>query len=93
MKISEIILENPKSKIQVGEAKENTTGAYPFYTSGTNIYRYDEALINGESAYSTDTYVIKTNSKMLTKFLFYILQMQQNHINTFLFKGTGLKHL
>lgn len=111
VKISEIILENPKSKIQVREAKENTTGAYPFYTSGTNIYRYDEALIsgeniylstggsaivqfyNGESAYSTDTYVIKANAKMLTKFLFYILQMQQSYINTFLFKGTGLKHL
>ncbi|WP_371818514.1 N-6 DNA methylase [Campylobacter helveticus] len=111
VKISEIILENPKSKIQVREAKENTTGIYPFYTSGTNIYRYDESLIsgeniylstggnaivqfyNGESAYSTDTYVIKANAKMLTKFLFYILQMQQSYINTFLFKGTGLKHL
>ncbi|MCR2060849.1 N-6 DNA methylase [Campylobacter helveticus] len=111
VKIGEIILENPKSKIQVREAKENTTGIYPFYTSGTNIYRYDESLIsgeniylstggnaivqfyNGESAYSTDTYVIKANAKMLTKFLFYILQMQQNYINTFLFKGTGLKHL
>ena len=112
VKLGEIILENPKSKIQVREAKENTTGAYPFYTSGVNIYRYDEALTsgeniylstggnalvqfyNGESAYSTDTYAIKADSKkMLTKFLFYILQMQQGYINQFLFKGSGLKHL
>nr|WP_258437881.1 N-6 DNA methylase [Helicobacter sp. 11-8110] len=83
VKLGEVILENPKSKIQVREAKENTTGAYPFYTSGVNIYRYDEALTSGEniylstggnalvqfyrgeSAYSTDTYAIKADSKKI----------------------------
>ena len=113
VRLGEIILENPKSKIQVSQAKENTSGEYPFYTSGLNIYRYDEALIDGDniylstggnaivqfysgkSAYSTDTYVISSKNKntALTKFIFYILEKQIDYINTFLFKGMGLKHL
>ncbi|MGI0440474.1 restriction endonuclease subunit S [Helicobacter himalayensis] len=113
VRLGEIILENPKSKVKVSEAKENTKGKYPFYTSGLNIYRYDEALTsgeniylstggnaivqfyNGESAYSTDTYVIKSqdSKKALTKFIFYMLEIQTSYINDFLFKGAGLKHL
>lgn len=113
VKLGEIILENPKSKVKVSEAKENTNGKYPFYTSGLNIYRYDEALTsgeniylstggnaivqfyNGESAYSTDTYVVKSQDsrKALTKFIFYMLETQTSYINDFLFKGAGLKHL
>ncbi|WP_104733280.1 N-6 DNA methylase [Helicobacter felis] len=113
VKLGELILERPKSKIQVNQAKENTEGAYPFYTSGLNIYRYDEALTEGEniylstggnalvqfykgeSAYSTDTYVIASNdpARLKTKYLFYVLNMQTDYINTHLFKGMGLKHL
>lgn len=113
VRLGEIILENPKSKIKVRDAKENTTGTYPFYTSGVNVYKYDEALIDGEniylstggnaivqfysgkSAYSTDTYAIKSrdSNQIMTKFIFYILESKVNYINMFLFEGMGLKHL
>lgn len=113
VKLGEHILENEKSKIKVLEAKENTAGKYPFYTSGVNIYRYDSAITSGkniylstggnaivqyydgESAYSTDTYVIKSKNEntLLTQFLFVVLKNLESYINTFLFKGMGLKHL
>ncbi|WP_163563948.1 restriction endonuclease subunit S [Helicobacter suis] len=51
VRLGEVILERPKSKIQVNQAKENKEGKYPFYTSGLNVYRYDEALIEGENIY------------------------------------------
>lgn len=113
VRLGEVIAENPKSKIQVNQAKENTKGKYPFYTSGLNIYRYDEALIsgeniflstggnalvqfyNGKSAYSTDTYAIKSRdeNQILTKFVYLLLENITPVINEFYFKGMGLKHL
>jgi type I restriction-modification system DNA methylase subunit/restriction endonuclease S subunit len=50
-KLGDLITENEKSSIQVNECAENTSGAYPFFTSGTNIYRADEPLVNGENVY------------------------------------------
>ena len=112
VRLGEAIVENPKSQIKVAQAKENTTGKYPFYTSGLNIYRYDTALISGEniylstggnaivqfydgeSAYSTDTYAIKSKvDEILTKFLYLLLESITPLINEFYFKGMGLKHL
>ena len=112
MKLGELINENGKSKIQVNSAKE-INGKYPFFTSGENIFSYNEYLVDGENifmstggnavvkfydgkaAYSTDTYVIKSidEKKLLTKFLYFYLENKQDYINTFLFKGAGLKHL
>ncbi|HDZ4940343.1 TPA: restriction endonuclease subunit S [Campylobacter jejuni] len=51
VRLGDIIVDNLKSKIQVGEAKENITGKYPFFTSGINIYRYDEYLIEGKNIF------------------------------------------
>ncbi|WP_163533252.1 N-6 DNA methylase [Helicobacter suis] len=51
VRLGNMILERPKSKIQVNQAKENKEGKYPFYTSGLNVYRYDKALIEGENIY------------------------------------------
>ena len=51
VKLGELITEGPKSKIKVSDAKENTNGKYPFYTSGLNIYRHDEALVKGKNIY------------------------------------------
>ena len=112
VRLGEAIVENPKSQIKVAQAKENTTGKYPFYTSGLNIYRYDTALISGENiylstggnaivqfydgecAYSTDTYAIKSKvDDILTKFLYLLLESITPLINEFYFKGMGLKHL
>lgn len=113
VKLGEAINENPKSSIQVNQAKENTKGKYPFYTSGLNIYRFDTALISGKNiflstggnalvqffdgqcAYSTDTYAIKSidEKEILTQFIYLILQSLTPLINEFYFKGMGLKHL
>ncbi len=113
VKLGETINENPKSSIQVNQAKENTKGKYPFYTSGLNIYRFDTALISGKNiflstggnalvqffdgqcAYSTDTYAIKSidEKEILTQFIYLILQSLTPLINEFYFKGMGLKHL
>ncbi len=113
VKLGEAINENPKSSIQVNQAKENIKAKYPFYTSGLNIYRFDTALISGKNiflstggnalvqffdgqcAYSTDTYAIKSidEKEILTQFIYLILQSLTPLINEFYFKGMGLKHL
>ena len=45
------ITEREKSKIKVGNAKENLNGKYPFFTSGENIYRFDEYLVDDENIF------------------------------------------
>lgn len=49
-KIGDLIIENPKSKIKVGEAKDKN-GAYNFFTSGENIYSYSEFLVQNKNIY------------------------------------------
>ncbi len=113
VKLGELITENPKSKIQVNQAKDDTNGIYPFFTSGESVLSFSEFLVDGENiflstggnavvkfydgkaAYSTDTFVIFSSdkNKALTKFLFYIFSNLTSYINTYLFKGIGLKHL
>ncbi|EMU7149389.1 restriction endonuclease subunit S [Campylobacter jejuni] len=51
VRLGDIIIDNLKSKIKVKEAKENITGKYPFFTSGTNVYRYDKYLIEGKNIF------------------------------------------
>jgi type I restriction enzyme S subunit len=46
VKIGEIIKEMPKSQIQVGESAEY--GVYPFFTSGTEVKRYNDFLVDGK---------------------------------------------
>lgn len=71
-----------------------------FLVDGENIYLSTggNAVVkyyNGKAAYSTDTFVInsKDNRKIKTKFIFYFLENIISIINTFYFKGQGLKHL
>ena len=109
VKISEIIQEQPKSKIQVKEASLNKK--YLFFTSGNKIYTCSEFLVkgqniflntggmagvkfyDGECAYSTDTYTLTSSQKSITKFLFYLILSNIKYINDFYFRGVGLKHL
>ena len=106
-KLSKLILENPKSKIQV--QKVNNYDKYLFFTSGEKILRYYDWLIDGENifmatggvanvqynegkcAYSTDTYCFK--SKINAKLTYYNLLNLIFKINYSYFQGTGLKHL
>ena len=109
-KLEKVIVENPKSKIKVIEAKELKEG-FPFFTSGENIYKFHKYLVDGENlflstggnfvikyydgkaSYSTDTFSIKGNSRVKTKYLYELLNSISSKIDTYLFKGSGLKHL
>lgn len=52
-------------------------------------------FFDGQCAYSTDTYAIKSidEKEILTQFIYLILQSLTPLINEFYFKGMGLKHL
>ncbi len=49
-KIEDILVENPKSSVQVGEAKD-VDGDYPFFTSGDAVLRRPESLVVGRNCY------------------------------------------
>ena len=48
--LGDIIVEQPKSHIQVGEAKE-ASGTVPFFTSGEAILKWPEALATGRNCF------------------------------------------
>jgi type I restriction enzyme M protein len=60
-------------------------------TGGNAIVKF----YDGKAAYSTDTFVVKSNDKdaIKTKFIFYFLESIVSDINEFYFRGVGLKHL
>lgn len=112
IRVGDLITENQKSTIKVGDAKASS-GSIIFFTSGASQLGYDHSLVdgenlflptggnayvfyhNGEAAYSTDTWSLKSSdeSSMATRYLYYVLNSQREHINTAMFKGAGLKHL
>ena len=60
-------------------------------TGGSAIVKF----YNGKAAYSTDTFVIRSNDeeKIKTKFIFHFLENIILIVNDLYFKGVGLKHL
>jgi len=60
-------------------------------TGGNAVVKF----YDGKAAYSTDTFVVKSNNEDIikTKFIFYFLKSIISTINEFYFKGVGLKHL
>jgi type I restriction enzyme M protein len=60
-------------------------------TGGNAVVKF----YDGKAAYSTDTYVVKSNNEevLKTKFIFYYLESIIPIIDEFYFKGIGLKHL
>ena len=104
--LGETILENQKSKIQVNKANGGsfvffTSGdtilnyGYPII-SGENLFLSTGGVanlkyFNGNCAYSTDTYSIR--SKGSNRFLYYFLLSNLEYINENYFSGSGLKHL
>ena len=108
-KISDVLLENKKSSIQVGEAKV-TQGNYPFFTSGTAIYEWPEYLVEGKNIYlntggnaDVKYYVGKaaystdtwciSAKNDLTDYLYLLLASIKPELDQKFFQGTGLKHL
>ncbi len=49
--IGDILFEQPKSKIQVGTAKDTSTGIYNFFTSGESVLKFDDFLVDNENIY------------------------------------------
>jgi len=108
-KISDILKENPKSAISVGDAK-NSSGDFPFFTSGENILRWNEKIVDGRNIFLNDGgnvgtkfYVgaaaYSTHTYCLTAknnsadFLYLTLKIFELEIEKRFFTGTGLKNL
>lgn len=107
--LSDIIIENSKSKTQVKDVK-GKTGLYPFFTSGESIMKSNKYIIDGRNIFmntggnaDVKFYVGKTDystdtwcittNNNMTDYLYLHLLSIKNELNTKFFKGTGLKHL
>lgn len=107
--IGDIIVESPKSKIKVGDAK-GVSGAYPFFTSGQAILEYETNLVDGRNIYlntggNADVkYYIGPASystdtwcihgvNELTDYLYLALLDMKDEIEQTCFDGSTLKHL
>ncbi len=51
VRLGEFIFEQAKSKIKVGTAKDSINGNYLFFTSGENILKYTDYLVDKENIY------------------------------------------
>lgn len=109
VRLNDVIIEQPKSKVQVGEVEGNK-GQYPFYTSGKNILHYNQYLVDGENIllntggvadvkYSIGKIHYSTDTWCIkginncTLFLYLYLQGILPEINSSYFEGAALKHL
>lgn len=108
-KLGDIITENPKSTIQVGDAKDKK-GNIPFFTSGDAILRWSDALVSGRNCYlntggnaGVKFYVgnaaYSTDTWCisapgnLSDYLYMLLESIKPELNQKFFQGTSLKHL
>lgn len=107
--IGEIIKENKKSKIKVGDAKD-ITGEYPFFTSGESILEWNDYLVDGRHLFlntggnaDVKFYVGKsmystdtwciTTNKDLSDYLYLYFKSIREEMDRKFFHGSGLKHL
>lgn len=108
-KLDDIIVEQPKSPIQVGEAKE-ASGTVPFFTSGEAILKWPEALATGRNCFlntggnaDVKFYVGKSAYSTdtwcisakndMADYLYLLFYSIRLELNLKFFQGTGLKHL
>lgn len=108
VKLKDIIVENPKSKIKVSDVKND--GEIPFFTSGTDILSTSESIVSGlncylntggnadvkyyygEASYSTDTWCITAENE--AKYILpFVLNKIKPSMDKVFFQGTGLRHL
>lgn len=107
--LGEILIEQPKSDIQVGEAKAEG-GEIPFFTSGDAVLRWSTALVDGRNCFlntggnaGIKFYVGETaystdtwcitGKDDLSDYLYLLLDSLKPEISKKFFQGTGLKHL
>lgn len=108
-KLGEIIKENSKSTVQVGDAK-NIIGDFPFFTSGDAILEWQDSMVDGRNCFlntggnaGVKFYVGKaaystdtwciTADRGLEDYLYLLLLSIKPELNQKFFQGTGLKHL
>jgi len=61
-KLANLVDIKDKSTFQVNVAENNTTGKYPFFTSGENVYKYDDFIVDNENIF------LSTGGKAYIKF-------------------------
>ena len=107
-KLKDILVEADKSSIQVGEAKQST-GEYPFFTSGSAILKWDTPFIDGRNCFLNTggnadvkfyvgeaAYSTDTwciSANNMSDYLYLLLVSIKPELNQKFFQGTGLKHL
>lgn len=108
-KLGEIIVENNKSSVQVGEAK-GKNGDYPFFTSGDAILECNCGMVDGRNCFlntggnaGVKFYISEaaystdtwciTANSDLEDYLYFLLLSIKPELNQKFFQGTGLKHL
>ncbi len=108
-KLNDILIENEKSKVQVGDAK-NSDGDYPFFTSGEAILRWDDNFVEGRNCFlntggnaDVKFYVGKaaystdtwciSANQELADYMYLLLLSIKPELDKKFFQGTGLKHL
>ena len=106
--IGDIILENKKSAIKVGEAKDKK-GEYPFFTSGDSILEWNDFLVNGRNLFlntggnaGVKFYVGKAmystdtwciTTEKYSDYLYFYFKLINKDLDRKFFHGSGLKHL
>ena len=108
-KLGEILIEHPKSTVQVGDAK-GVDGRFPFFTSGDSILRWDESMVGGrfcllntggnaDVKFYTGEAAYSTDTwcisakEDMTDYLYMLLCTIRRELDQKFFTGTGLKHL
>ena len=108
-KLGDIIIEHPKSNIQVGEA-QNSSGNIPFFTSGDSILKWNTVLVDDRCCYlntggnaDVKFYVGKaaystdtwcvSGIDQFSDYLYLLLYTIKPELDKKFFQGTGLKHL
>lgn len=108
-RLGDILVENKKSTIQVGKAKDKF-GDYPFFTSGDAVLRWTEPIVEGRNTFlntggnaDVKFYVgataYSTDTWCITAnngmedYLYLLLNSIKQELNLKFFQGTGLKHL
>lgn len=108
-KLSDIVLENPKSSIQVNNS-DGVVGEYPFFTSGETINEWNSYLVDDINCYLSTggnatikvydgkaAYSTDTwcihGKDNYSSYLYFYLKSIIKSINSQFFAGSGLKHL
>jgi type I restriction enzyme S subunit len=107
--LADLVVEAPKSRVKVGDAK-GVTGEIPFFTSGDEILRWPREMLSGRYCYLNTggnpgvkfhvgpaAYSTDTwcisGEKASTDYLYLLLNSIKSELGQKYFVGTGLRHL